>query len=330
MATHYGPRPSRLSLFIKEFKILGSGGSGVKGVPRPIEDVGELILLLKKLAEQRKELDHSASQGPSTSESSPKYSMTRSPISKAGTLLDTHAEGVAPTFATQLPRMNSGVVLKSSSAAQDKHSDGMTTVPVAKVKRFSNNLPRAMSNSLDNASDADLLRLYARNPQAHQSLPRASMIMDSSANRSQASADPQAEVRSDSVATSAPDAGDCARPTTKGSLVRTGISDAHSGLSMTTRRGSVPRSPSSTALAPALLSKGLEQAAAPSNRTVMSKSSPHSDPTSSQLNLPKQRQQIGRISIRELKISREQEYLLSRPDCKHLPLFINALYNLIL
>ncbi|KAL8940717.1 MAG: hypothetical protein Q9216_002667 [Gyalolechia sp. 2 TL-2023] len=49
VATHLGPRPSRITLFISSFKIVGSHGSGQFGVPRPFEATSEYLRLTEAL-----------------------------------------------------------------------------------------------------------------------------------------------------------------------------------------------------------------------------------------------------------------------------------------
>ena len=49
LATHLGPRPSRLTILIKDFQNLGSVGSGGFGFPRRLNDLPEIIKLLDRL-----------------------------------------------------------------------------------------------------------------------------------------------------------------------------------------------------------------------------------------------------------------------------------------
>lgn len=49
VATHIGPRTSRLTILIKDFQILGSEGSGVFSFPRPIENMAGIVELLDEL-----------------------------------------------------------------------------------------------------------------------------------------------------------------------------------------------------------------------------------------------------------------------------------------
>ena len=49
LATHLGPRPSRLTILIKDFQSVGSDGSGGFGAPRALTDLPEVIKLLDRL-----------------------------------------------------------------------------------------------------------------------------------------------------------------------------------------------------------------------------------------------------------------------------------------
>ncbi len=99
VATHFGPRQSRLTLLVKDFKILGSTGSGEKGIPQDIES--RLRHLVDRLEQQRKR-DSAMSRESSTRGSSPRapsiQSQAGSLISEEETLKDPQA-----TFATQVP-----------------------------------------------------------------------------------------------------------------------------------------------------------------------------------------------------------------------------------
>lgn len=55
VATHLGPRPSRLTILIKDFQSLGSVGSGGFGLPRPVHALPEVIELLDRLRMLRSE-----------------------------------------------------------------------------------------------------------------------------------------------------------------------------------------------------------------------------------------------------------------------------------
>lgn len=50
VATHIGPKNSRLTMLIKDFRLIGEGGSGrINNIPRPIEVVESILDLLNKL-----------------------------------------------------------------------------------------------------------------------------------------------------------------------------------------------------------------------------------------------------------------------------------------
>ena len=107
VATHFGPRDKRLTLYVKDFKSLDTGESGNFGVaPQAIESREETKELLNKLADLRKHGMHvysaeSAVESPMKSQPSTQTSEgTNDQDSQAG-------------FATQLPRSVAPIVSKS-------------------------------------------------------------------------------------------------------------------------------------------------------------------------------------------------------------------------
>lgn len=71
VATHLGPRSDRLTLLVNGFKLIGSNGSAVSSVPRPIESPDKgCFALLDRLIGMRAHEKACSSQGHSTRESS--------------------------------------------------------------------------------------------------------------------------------------------------------------------------------------------------------------------------------------------------------------------
>lgn len=100
VATHLGPRDKRLTLYVKDFKSLGSSGSGQFGVaPQAIEGREGTKGLLKKLADLRKRGGDAHSEQSATA--SPIGSQPSTQISEAGMSQESQAG-----FATQIPRSN--------------------------------------------------------------------------------------------------------------------------------------------------------------------------------------------------------------------------------
>ncbi|KAL8918112.1 MAG: hypothetical protein Q9208_007554 [Pyrenodesmia sp. 3 TL-2023] len=64
VATHLGPRPSRVTILVSRFKIVGSDKSGQFGIPRPFEatDIGRQLLAKLTFLRESKE-SHSRAQG---------------------------------------------------------------------------------------------------------------------------------------------------------------------------------------------------------------------------------------------------------------------------
>lgn len=106
VATHLGPRDKRLTLYVKDFKSLGSDGSGSFGVaPQAIESREGTKELLNKLADLRRHKPDAHSQQSATA--SPIRSQPSTQTSEAGENQDSLVD-----FATQVPRSNAIVVNK--------------------------------------------------------------------------------------------------------------------------------------------------------------------------------------------------------------------------
>ena len=107
VATHYGPRDKRLTLYVKDFKSIGSNGSGQFGVaPQAIESREGSKELLEKLADLRSHGWDAHSE--QTATASPIRSQPSTQTSEAAINEESQAD-----FATQVPRFN---VPKSSKA----------------------------------------------------------------------------------------------------------------------------------------------------------------------------------------------------------------------
>lgn len=107
VATHLGPRDKRLTLYVKDFKSLGFGGSGQFGVaPQAIESRERTKELLKKLAELRKVGWDALPQ----QSASPISSQSSTQNSEAGVSQESQAG-----FATQVPRSNVPNLSKAKS-----------------------------------------------------------------------------------------------------------------------------------------------------------------------------------------------------------------------
>ena len=107
LATHFGPRDRRLTLYVKDFKSLDSGGSGTFGVaPQAIESREGTKELLNKLAELRKHEKHVHSAASAVE--SPMKSQPSTQTSNASNDQDSQAG-----FATQVPRSVAPTVSKS-------------------------------------------------------------------------------------------------------------------------------------------------------------------------------------------------------------------------
>ena len=109
VATHFGPRDKRLTLYVKDFKSLDTGESGTFGVaPQAIESREGTKELLNKLADLRKHIIDV--QSAESAVESPMKSQPSTQISEATNDQDSQAG-----FATQVPRSITAIVTKSKS-----------------------------------------------------------------------------------------------------------------------------------------------------------------------------------------------------------------------
>lgn len=109
VATHFGPRDKRLTLYVKELKSLGANGSGTFGVaPQAIEGREGTKDLLNKLADLRKHRLKAYSE--ESAAASPIRSQPSTQTSEAGNDQDSQIG-----FATQVPRSIAPIGGKSKS-----------------------------------------------------------------------------------------------------------------------------------------------------------------------------------------------------------------------
>lgn len=121
VATHLGPRDKRLTLYVKEFKSIGSDGSGNFGVaPQAIESREGTKELLNKLADLRRHGPDAHSH--QSAAASPIRSQPCTQTSDAG-----ENQGSQIGFATQAPRSNASVVSKP------KPSDPTTGINIGSI-----------------------------------------------------------------------------------------------------------------------------------------------------------------------------------------------------
>ena len=111
MATHFGSRSKRITLFVTCFKALGANSSGSYGVPTAIEDRPQVSVLIGKLIQYR--------EGTTTSESQSRQQTPRI-ASLASSPLKDQAPNSAQqasqlTFATQVPSAKSAPQVKNKS-----------------------------------------------------------------------------------------------------------------------------------------------------------------------------------------------------------------------
>lgn len=100
VATHIGPRTSRLTILIKDFQILGSEGSRVFSFPRPIENMAGIVELLDELKSFR-ENESSRSQKERKEDNLARSSVTKS-LDESTFSNDENSQLCDQGFATQV------------------------------------------------------------------------------------------------------------------------------------------------------------------------------------------------------------------------------------
>lgn len=111
VATHFGSRSKRITLFVTSFKPLGSNGSGSYGVPTAIEDRPQVSALIGRLKKYR--------EGASTSESQSRQDTPRTASTANSPLKNQPPDPAQPesqlTFATQVSSAKSAPWAKNKS-----------------------------------------------------------------------------------------------------------------------------------------------------------------------------------------------------------------------
>ena len=127
VATHIGPRSSRLALYVKGFKFLGPGGEGRYGIPRPIEVIDKqqhLIERLKGLRDREPPVSNFGSLNHQSS-SIPLSAKNPSPSSSG----DPSQSAMEDTFMTQLPlkrcTTTASLRLDPYGDKEDRKKDGL-------------------------------------------------------------------------------------------------------------------------------------------------------------------------------------------------------------
>ena len=113
VATHLGSRPERATIFINDFKSIGSEGSGAFGCPRPLESLSEVVELLDQLKELRAR-ESQGSQPRSRLGSVTEGSPINSPLAADS------PEATQVMFATQVPSRYSERSLRADSGVQQE------------------------------------------------------------------------------------------------------------------------------------------------------------------------------------------------------------------
>ena len=312
-ATSFGPKSSQLSLYIIKFKNLGAAGSGVFGqIPRSIEvDYdNEAPALLAKVAAQRRKRDSSDSQGPSTRQVSPRSNNIQSPASDLGPPVNDQSQ-TDSGFATQLPRAQS--TLPSIKPPAKAGNNGLGT-SILKLKTSYSEAANTLHTKISKPStNAELLSFIANLPTKHSvpiSLP---------------------SLQPSSIKLTSPVIDQCDRP--QGATINNTKSDARGAAEALTEDRRIEPAQEILSfqaqplgqIAPegASVKKPNHAADSMDIRGAKDLRVETTIPPSSKIQrlnyktvFPRSRRN-GKISMRDIKISKDQAELLSRPDCKY-------------
>ena len=153
VATHFGPRDKRLTLYVKELNSLGADGSGTFGLaPQAIEGREETKELLKKLAALREHELKAYSE--ESAAASPIRSQPSTQTSEAGNDQDSQVG-----FATQVPRSIAPIGSKSKSLGSVT-SINISSIPSADSTKPLTR-PEKVKRSNPLASTSDTLQVQA-------------------------------------------------------------------------------------------------------------------------------------------------------------------------
>lgn len=184
VATHLGPRDKRLTLYVKNFKTLGSNGSGNFGVaPQAIESRDETKELLNKLAHLRKQ----------KTDTHFKQSAKTSPVASHSSSHDIELENDQESqtgFATQISRSNAPMASKAKprylsadvniSSPSAANSDKLSAPLIGKGSSLSKTVlrpistqtaPRKSSSNDTQKALLGLLQNHKRGPPVQKVVP---------------------------------------------------------------------------------------------------------------------------------------------------------------
>lgn len=143
VATHFGSRQKRITLFVTELKALGANGSGGYGMPRPIEEGSKIKELIQKLIQFRGQ-ESARRQTPSRQQYSNNIVMSQPDTIGSQENSPRHTQTM---FATQAPLPNmppdsSSTAKAFSSASLVDSSKPLLHKPLAHTKTSRNETKR--------------------------------------------------------------------------------------------------------------------------------------------------------------------------------------------
>ena len=312
-ATSIGPQRSRLTLYVLKFKNLGAAGSGAFGqIPRSIEDdfANEAPALLAKVATQRKQRDSTDSQGPSTRQVSPRSNSLQGSVRDHELVVVSQSQPDPTTFATQLPRAQPTIPPLSPSGRVHINGLGTSILKPKTLDQETSRLPN--TNTPKPISNAELL-----NSLAQHELKRSSTLSGTSGPLTRQSHSSVKDQRS--LSTGPPLA--CKSPDGQGSTQQTVRDSTPSSVPQALPFHSQPlvqdtcaeEKPTSN---PLNLTKDRQNSETDNRVMEVSNLAISYHETAVRKVMSRGRQPSRKISTRDIKISKDQDEILSRPDCK--------------
>ena len=308
--TTSGPKTHQLTLLVKGFVVVDASARPVGNVPRPIEDVPQSRSLLTQLYHQWHKSDATKSKDTSTSHSSPVTSSMNSPISGVKTITHNKLQINPQPLASQAPSKH----LSESPTGkqfQPATNSSLHRNPNGTSYGYST-LHRERQASMSNER---LIALIAK--KKTETLPTHKTSEDATGNdlmeRKSAEVSPRKGFES------------TANPSREASMTTNLRSEhspaAHDPLVDELRHGDESRMPSQTMYLPVEGTQDQDRMARLGTSDEYAEQNPPTPPSTKESRpaspLRLRRPRSSKLSIRDIKISKEQETLLARPDCKY-------------
>ena len=140
-AQHYGPRKTKITMYILDFLHIGSDGSGSFGMPRPIECLEPIVELLEKLKLLRAR-EHPSSQSPASFKPTIDYMPSPTQTNSISSM-DDNLDRSQAMLATQIPRLQPGKRLREGPLiTHGRGASGMDKLDSIHSPEKSNGVPK--------------------------------------------------------------------------------------------------------------------------------------------------------------------------------------------